>query len=189
MPSIDTIPASPRGGIHPSLGVRYGTMRPMGNDPILSTRGQHLPQLIQNRSATNLRRSSKSFAAPNHASEWEDADAELGLHRARTSEERRRQERRRSVEAEVSGDGRGIPIEPNFHLDAPSPPPNFPLTQSIDATTIEDIWRERRASHVASLLHTPQLRSQRLIGNSNPRYRWGRYYRSEDELKKMRKPL
>jgi hypothetical protein len=31
---------------------------------------------------------------------------------------------------------------------------------------------ERRASNAASILNTPQMRSQRLIGNSNPRYKW-----------------
>lgn len=36
---------------------------------------------------------------------------------------------------------------------------------------------------------TPQMRSQRLIGNSNPRYKWEKYYKSEDELGKMKKPI
>jgi uncharacterized membrane protein len=33
------------------------------------------------------------------------------------------------------------------------------------------------------------MRSQRLIGNSNPRYQWQRYYKSAEELKKMKKPI
>ncbi|KAF2158191.1 hypothetical protein K461DRAFT_219628 [Myriangium duriaei CBS 260.36] len=36
---------------------------------------------------------------------------------------------------------------------------------------------------------TPQMRSQRLIGNANPRYRWEQYWKSEEELKKMKKPI
>jgi hypothetical protein len=32
--------------------------------------------------------------------------------------------------------------------------------------------REDRRMSVASVLMTPQMRSQRLIGNSNPRYKW-----------------
>ena len=36
---------------------------------------------------------------------------------------------------------------------------------------------------------TEAMRSMRLIGNSNPRYRWHQYYKSEEELKKMKKPL
>jgi hypothetical protein len=47
----------------------------------------------------------------------------------------------------------------------------------------------RRMSVNPDILNTPQIRSMRLIGNSNPRYRWQRYYKSEDELKKMRKPI
>lgn len=47
----------------------------------------------------------------------------------------------------------------------------------------------RRMSANADILNTPQIRSMRLIGNSNPRYRWQKYYKSEDELKKMKKPI
>lgn len=36
---------------------------------------------------------------------------------------------------------------------------------------------------------TPQMRSQRLIGNSNPRYRWERYFKTEEELKQYPKDL
>jgi hypothetical protein len=46
--------------------------------------------------------------------------------------------------------------------------------------------RERRLSAV---LNGPQMRSQRLIGNSNPRYRWARYWKTEEELKTFRKPM
>ncbi|PSN70994.1 hypothetical protein BS50DRAFT_570406 [Corynespora cassiicola Philippines] len=48
---------------------------------------------------------------------------------------------------------------------------------------------ERRNSLGAHILNTPQMRSQRLIGNSNPRYKWEKYYKSEDELKKMKKDV
>lgn len=51
----------------------------------------------------------------------------------------------------------------------------------------EDI--SRRTSNAALVLMTPQMRSQRLIGNSNPRYKWERYFKTEDELKKYNKPL
>jgi hypothetical protein len=33
------------------------------------------------------------------------------------------------------------------------------------------------------------MRSMRLIGNSNPRYRWHQYWKSEEELKKMKTPM
>lgn len=34
---------------------------------------------------------------------------------------------------------------------------------------------------------TPQMRSQRLIGNSNPRYKWEQYYKSPEQLKSFPK--
>ncbi|KIN04776.1 hypothetical protein OIDMADRAFT_39263 [Oidiodendron maius Zn] len=53
---------------------------------------------------------------------------------------------------------------------------------------IEDFRRsdERRLS---AMLNGPQMRSQRLIGNSNPRYRWERYWKTKDELRAMKKPI
>ena len=47
---------------------------------------------------------------------------------------------------------------------------------------------KRKMSVPASLV-TPQMRSQRLIGNSNPRYRWEQYWKSEEELRHMSKPI
>ncbi|KAL8784518.1 MAG: hypothetical protein Q9213_003922 [Squamulea squamosa] len=47
----------------------------------------------------------------------------------------------------------------------------------------------RRTSNASDMLLTPQMRSMRLIGNSNPRYQWEKYYKYEDELKKMKKPI
>ncbi|RMZ82833.1 hypothetical protein DV737_g1864, partial [Chaetothyriales sp. CBS 132003] len=47
----------------------------------------------------------------------------------------------------------------------------------------------RRASVGPEILMTPQMRSMRLIGNSNPRYRWQRYYKTEEQLRQMRKPI
>jgi hypothetical protein len=59
------------------------------------------------------------------------------------------------------------------------------LSQNGD---VEDFWRsdERRLSAV---LYGPQMRSQRLIGNSNPRYRWERYWKTQEELRPLRKPM
>lgn len=53
----------------------------------------------------------------------------------------------------------------------------------------EEAANLRRMSHAASVLNTPQVRSQRLIGYNNPRYRWDRYWKSEEELKHMSKKL
>lgn len=56
-------------------------------------------------------------------------------------------------------------------------------------TTNETDRDPRRASTGPEILNTPQMRSMRLIGNSNPRYRWRQYFKTEDELRKMKKPL
>ncbi|KAK0656029.1 hypothetical protein B0T16DRAFT_26427 [Cercophora newfieldiana] len=45
---------------------------------------------------------------------------------------------------------------------------------------------ERRMS---AILNAPHMRSMRLIGNSNPRYRWERYWKTEDELATMKKDV
>jgi hypothetical protein len=39
------------------------------------------------------------------------------------------------------------------------------------------------------VLNDPRMRSQRLIGNCNPRYRWHQYWKTEEELKQMKKPM
>ncbi|KAJ4302909.1 hypothetical protein N0V90_001800 [Kalmusia sp. IMI 367209] len=52
-----------------------------------------------------------------------------------------------------------------------------------------DSASERRMSIGAHALNTPQMRSQRLIGNSNPRYKWERYFKTEEDLKQYKKPL
>lgn len=54
----------------------------------------------------------------------------------------------------------------------------------------EDIERllrdERRLSRI---LLGPQARSLKLIGRSNPRYRWERYWKTEEQLRAMKKPM
>lgn len=52
-----------------------------------------------------------------------------------------------------------------------------------------EVFRRNEERRLSMVLNGPQMRSQRLIGNSNPRYRWGRYWKTEDELKTMRKPM
>jgi hypothetical protein len=52
-----------------------------------------------------------------------------------------------------------------------------------------DEFRRSDERRLSAVLMGPQMRSQRLIGNSNPRYRWERYWKTEQELKPMRKPM
>jgi hypothetical protein len=61
----------------------------------------------------------------------------------------------------------------------------------VEAGEIDDFSamttnEERRLSII---MNTPQMRSQRLIGHSNPRYQWETYWKTEKELKGLKKPV
>jgi len=75
-----------------------------------------------------------------------------------------------NLERRSSLDDDGIPI----------PPSTFP---------IKGQKKDERKPSAAKVLNTPQIRADRLIGNSNPRYRWERYYKTEKELKQLRRPV
>ncbi|KAL5121701.1 hypothetical protein ACEQ8H_000388 [Pleosporales sp. CAS-2024a] len=75
--------------------------------------------------------------------------------------------------------GRASLTDDEDDVEAVRGAPNMPYDRDL----------ERRSSIAASILNTPQMRSQRLIGNSNPRYKWEKYYRSDEELQGMRKPI
>ncbi|TFB03992.1 Metal tolerance protein 3 [Trichoderma ghanense] len=54
----------------------------------------------------------------------------------------------------------------------------------------EDIERLLRDEHrLSRILLGPQARSLKLIGRSNPRYRWERYWKTEEQLSAMKKPI
>ena len=52
---------------------------------------------------------------------------------------------------------------------------------------IERLLRDE--TRLSQILHGPQNRSMNLLGKSNPRYRWERYWKSDDELYGMSKPM
>ncbi|KAI0993830.1 hypothetical protein K3495_g14354 [Podosphaera aphanis] len=56
---------------------------------------------------------------------------------------------------------------------------------------VEDSHEIRTAEErrLETILHGPQMRSQRLIGNSNSRYQWEKYWKTKDELKTMKKQV
>jgi hypothetical protein len=60
--------------------------------------------------------------------------------------------------------------------------PKMPASEEIERL----LMNERRMTQI---LNGPQARSMSLIGKSNPRYRWERYWKDEEELKTMSKPL
>ena len=109
--------------------VRIGTLRgflPL-SDELVSTRGQVLPSLIQNRSSASLKdvRASGSFGpSRKHGNYSYESEEEMDLER------------------------------------------------DVDASIRESRLGNRRMSNGSQALNTPQMRSMRLIGNSNPRYQW-----------------
>lgn len=143
----------------------------------LSPRGQHLQGLIQSRSSSNLNdlrfpggASSARSLKENRYERADDADLEL----ARTPT--------KSSWWYHQGPNDSYTQDAQF----PRPPPGFPLKRGSVIAVPRDTPRKHS---VSSVLMTPQLRSQRLIGNSNPRYRWERYWSTDEELKKMKGPL
>ncbi|KAI1383354.1 uncharacterized protein F4822DRAFT_420334 [Hypoxylon trugodes] len=61
-----------------------------------------------------------------------------------------------------------------------------PPSESDDESHRRPQVDERRLSQILNGSH---MRSMRLIGNSNPRYKWARYYKTEEQLYAMKKPL
>lgn len=53
----------------------------------------------------------------------------------------------------------------------------------------EDDFQRRDERRMSAILNSSHMRSMRLIGNSNPRYRWERYWKTEAELATMRKDM
>lgn len=75
-------------------------------------------------------------------------------------------------------------VERGPHDELPGVDDGSPLRRRITHDT-----DPRRMSLGPEILNTPQMRSMRLIGNSNPRYRWQQYFKTEEELKQMKRPL
>ncbi|KAG9842714.1 hypothetical protein KCV05_g10451, partial [Aureobasidium melanogenum] len=127
---------------------------PLSEESALSTRGQHLPQLIRELSTTN-------------------APGSTG------------RRRRSSLDGSFAP---GTSFEDAAAVSDNEPPtPQQARLRAIAADQNPDI--SRRLSSGAAALMTPQMRSMRLIGNSNPRYRWEKYFTPDEELKKMKKPI
>ena len=108
--------------------IRIGNLRgflPLSEE-LVSTRGQSLPSLIQNRSSASL----KDLRGPygpsrKHGKYNYESDEEMDIER------------------------------------------------DVDASIRESrMGGNRRMSNGSQALNTPQMRSMRLIGNSNPRYQW-----------------
>ena len=88
---------------------------------------------------------------------------------------------RRSATPETNGDDESdLGRDADEGYDGPSP---------SKSRTSKVGRRMSGVSDGGEVLMNPQMRSMRLIGDNNPRYRWGQYYKSDEELKKMKKPI
>lgn len=105
-----------------------------------------------------------------------------GLIRSRSNTSLHNQPRRGSVLR-----GRDAPDE---EAGVGESPPRIMMRNARESNDAED---DRHSAsnerHFSAVLFSSQMRSQRLIGNSNPRYRWQRYWKTEQELSKMKKPM
>lgn len=68
------------------------------------------------------------------------------------------------------------------------------LAHSISSHGFGDTDDEHRRSQaderrLSQILNSDPVRSMRLIGNSNPRYKWERYWKTEEQLKQYKKPI
>ena len=93
-------------------------------------------------------------------------------------------QQRRSVTPDMDGD-EGSDVDGNG--DARSV--NFVDPSHAKSKFGKGMRRMSGISDGGEVLMTPQMRSMRLIGNSNSRYKWEQYYKTEKELKKMKKPI
>lgn len=59
----------------------------------------------------------------------------------------------------------------------------------VERRLVDDESPRRDERRMSAVLNGPHMRSMRLIGNSNPRYRWERYWKTEDELATMKKSM
>ncbi|KAK4659747.1 hypothetical protein QC762_114040 [Podospora pseudocomata] len=55
--------------------------------------------------------------------------------------------------------------------------------------TVEDEAHRRDERRMSAILNSSHMRSMRLIGNSNPRYRWEKYWKTPEELAAMKKDI
>lgn len=65
------------------------------------------------------------------------------------------------------------------------------LLNAITGADYDDIKSPRSMTEERrnQVLHSAQMRSMRLIGNSNPKYNWARHWKTEEELGPLTKPV
>lgn len=161
--------ALPRGA--PNLPHRFSFTRLADDAPTISTRGQRLGNIIRNKSSSQLQDMHQHYGSirgqNRNKGHIDEEDAEVGLRHTRTNYD------------EQQEDAHGVAA-------VPVPPPTFPLSRH---PPLPDGLERKHSSSAERVLMTPKMRSQRLIGNSNPRYRWEQYWTPENVLKLLKKAL
>jgi hypothetical protein len=125
---------------------------PMNEDSAFTTRGQHLPFLLSQlgssvKDRVAVGRRGSFFVGPDERDP--EASDDLTFERIRTRD--------------------GQPIRPSL-LGAMSTDGNN-WSNGYQQGDLRD-GENRRPSEALALLNAPQIRTMRLIGNSNPRYQW-----------------
>jgi len=91
---------------------------------------------------------------------------------------------RRSETPEVNGDEEG-----DVERDVDRKNAGYGVPSPAKSLLGRGVRRFSGTSDGGEVLMTSQMRSTRLIGNSNPRYQWEQYYKSDEELRKFKTPV
>lgn len=67
--------------------------------------------------------------------------------------------------------------------------PDWSLFRTPRDDMSDEPQRRAEERRMSAVLNAPHMRSMRLIGNSNPRYRWERYWKTEAELRSMKQKI
>lgn len=120
---------------------------PLSEEATISTRGQKLPNIIRHQSSSSIRDMRLPSVGGQRRPPPRVSGESLALSRTRTRD--------------PADDG------------ILAPPSDFPIAKGAKRIVWEFAGEERKNSAaVPDVLLTQQMRSQRLIGNSNPRYQW-----------------
>lgn len=151
-----------------------------GGSSVISARGQNLPHLLSH----GLVRRGSGIWYHEH-----EAAAERGSFRDRSSG----MGMVNGFALPESGSARGS-RSGSLEQDDNLSDGGLGMTMGLGRDALQGDKRRRpsldaRGREASFVLVSEQMRSQRLIGNSNPRYRWEQYWKTEEQLKEMRKPI
>ncbi|KAF3348936.1 hypothetical protein VD0002_g3942 [Verticillium dahliae] len=101
--------------------------------------------------------------------------------------------RNRSTASIRDGHPQSPRLHRGFHLPSDDEDDESDASRLLPHRNSDDGGRPRRPTaeerRLSQMIFSPQMRSMRLIGNSNPRYQWDRYWKTQEQLRAMTKPL